>query len=118
MLIARMNIAASGVGLPEFDQGVWDRPTVFIEYAARHDDPFAHGLALVLAGEVGISGQDLLVSVHRTRHFRQRVRHENERLPWRAFQRRYIRRIEARRLGALFLATVRNRIGQSDLPIS
>src|ERR1700682_4022843 len=117
MLVAMMDITAGGVRLPDFHEGARYRTAVFVEHASRDDNPLALRLALVLAGKVGIVGHDFIVPIDRSRHFRKRLRHENERLPRRALYRRYIRRVEARWLVALFLAAVGNRIGQSSLPL-
>src|SRR5580692_3107957 len=44
MIIDNMSIAASGVCLPDFDECIAQRPSAFIEHAARDDDSFPLGL--------------------------------------------------------------------------
>jgi len=52
VLVVFVKIPASCVGLPDFDEGVADRPAVFIENSAADGDEFAEWLALVLAGQI------------------------------------------------------------------
>jgi hypothetical protein len=47
-----MGIAAAGVGLPNFDERVRERISIFIDHAARDDDALADGLGVMLLGEV------------------------------------------------------------------
>ena len=46
MLIDDMDVAAAGIGLPEFDQRIRHAAAVFVEHVAVHDDAFADRLAL------------------------------------------------------------------------
>ena len=52
MLIDDMDVAAAGIGLPQFDQRVRHAAAVFIEHVAVHDDALAERLALALKREV------------------------------------------------------------------
>ena len=58
MLVALVDVAAGGVGLPDLDQRVRHRPAVAVEHAAGDDDALAQRLAVVLAGEVGVGRGD------------------------------------------------------------
>ena len=51
MPVELVNVASRGVGLPDLDQAVPDRPAVAVEHA-RDDDALPQRLALVLAGQV------------------------------------------------------------------
>ena len=80
MLVANMDIASTGIGLPEFDQRVGHAASVFIEHMAMDDDALADRLAFVLGGEIGIAGAHGLVAVDRAGQFRQRMAHDDQRL--------------------------------------
>jgi hypothetical protein len=41
MLIALVKIAAGRIGLPDFDECVWDGTAVVVEYLACDDDPLS-----------------------------------------------------------------------------
>src|SRR5712691_9348087 len=55
-LIPLVQVAASGVGLPDLQQGVRHRLTMIVEYAASHNDTLPNGLAASpgVAREIGI----------------------------------------------------------------
>src|ERR1700730_2887338 len=63
MLVADMDIAAAGVGLPDLEQGIRYAAAVLIQHMAVHDDAFAERLALVLCGEIMIALAHGLVAV-------------------------------------------------------
>ena len=48
MLIDDVDVAAAGIGLPQFDQRVGHAAAVLVEHMAVHDDALAERLALVL----------------------------------------------------------------------
>src|ERR1700682_6150383 len=48
MLVDDMDVAAAGIGLPQFDQRIRHAAAVFIEHMAVHDDALAKRLALAL----------------------------------------------------------------------
>src|SRR6185437_12759579 len=52
MLVDNMDIAAAGIGLPQFDQRIRHAAAVFIEHMPMHDDTLTERLALVLDGEI------------------------------------------------------------------
>ncbi len=49
MLIVLVEVAAGGIGLPDFNEGAANGPAIFIDNAAGHFNAFAKRLALVLA---------------------------------------------------------------------
>ena len=59
MLVALVDVAAAGVGLPDLDQLAGDRPAVAVEHPAGHDDALADRLAAVLDGQVGLERADV-----------------------------------------------------------
>ena len=76
MLVDDVDVAAAGIGLPEFDQRVGHAAAVFIQHMAVHDDALAERLAVVLDGEIVIVLAHRLVAVDRPGQFRQRMAHE------------------------------------------
>ena len=56
VLVLGVCIAAGGVRLPNFDQGVRNRAAVFVEHAAGHDDSFAESLAAVEVRQIVFAG--------------------------------------------------------------
>ena len=80
MLVDDVDVAAAGVGLPDFDQRIGHAAAVLVEHMAVHDDAFAERLALVLDGEIVIVLAHRLVAVDRAGQFRQRVPHQDQRL--------------------------------------
>ena len=80
MLILRMRIAASRIGLPYLDEGVGNRTAIFIEDASADDDPLADSLAAIEMREVDIAGADELAFEARSGDFGQRMLDPNERL--------------------------------------
>ena len=60
VLVALVDVAAGGVGLPDLDQLADDRPAVAVEHPAGDDHPLAHRLAAVLDGQVGLERVDVL----------------------------------------------------------
>ena len=99
MLVANMDIASAGIGLPEFDQCVGHAASVFIQHMAMHDDALSDRFALVLGGEIGIARAYGLVAVHRAGQFRQRVAHDDQRLGRRTLHRALVVRRQPRRMG-------------------
>src|SRR3954466_14785117 len=73
MLIADMDVAAAGIGLPDLDQRVRDAAAVLVTDMAVHDDALAERFALVLGGEVAVALAHGLVAVDRAGQLRQRV---------------------------------------------
>src|ERR1700748_3612104 len=55
VLVAGVNVAATGIGLPEFHQRVRPAAAVLVEHMAMHDDALADRLALVLRGEIVVA---------------------------------------------------------------
>ena len=55
MLVDDVDVAAAGIGLPDFDQRIRHRPPVLVEHAAVHDDALAERLARVLLGQVVVA---------------------------------------------------------------
>jgi len=55
MLVADMDVAAAGIGLPDLDQRVGHAATVLVEHMAVHDDALADRLAAVLGGEIVVA---------------------------------------------------------------
>jgi hypothetical protein len=98
MLIDDMDVAAAGIGLPEFDQRVRHAAAVFIEHVAVHDDAFADRLSLALNGEVVIVRAHRLVAVDRPGQFRQRVTHRDQRLRRRTLDRALVAGRQPRRM--------------------
>ena len=91
VLIDRVGVAAGGVGLPDFDERVGKRLSVFIDDAAGNDDAFAEGLGGVLLGEIEGFSVDEVVAEDRAGDFGDRVGEVDERLGWGAFLRRDVR---------------------------
>ena len=74
MLVDDMDVAAAGIGLPDFDQRIRHAAAVFVQHMAVHDDALAERLALVLGGEIVVVLAHRLVAVDRPGQFRQRMR--------------------------------------------
>src|ERR1700730_8944001 len=91
-LISLMQVAAGGVGLPDLQQGVRNRLSTFVEYAASHDDTLTNGLApgTGIACEIGIRRGNRADSWPRPRQLRNGERHIDERKRWCAAARRLI----------------------------
>ena len=87
MLIDIVHVAAAGIGLPDFHQGIGHRALVLVEHVAVHDDALAQGLALVLLGEIVVALLDRVMAEGRTGELGQRVRHDDQRLRRRALHR-------------------------------
>src|SRR6185437_8251915 len=51
MLVAHMDVAAAGIGLPKLDQRIRNAPAILIQDMTMDDDAFAERLALVLRGK-------------------------------------------------------------------
>ena len=73
-------IAAGGIRLPDLDQRVANRSSIFIEHTTRHHHPLAHWRRPVLRGQIMIEWTDAVVTIHRTTELGQRLRNDNERL--------------------------------------
>src|ERR1700736_4695825 len=52
MLVADVDIAAAGIGLPDFEQRIRHAAAVFIQYMTVYDDALAERLAFVLDGKI------------------------------------------------------------------
>ena len=65
VLVALVDVAAAGVGLPDLDELVPHRPAVAVEDPAGDDHPLADRLAAVLDGQVGLERVDVAVPEHR-----------------------------------------------------
>ena len=65
VLVALVDVAAGGVGLPDLDELVAHRPAVAVEHATGHDHPLAHRLAGVLDGQVGLERVEVPLTEHR-----------------------------------------------------
>jgi len=65
VLVADVNIAPAGIGLPDFNQRVGHAASVFVKHMAVHDDAFADRLAFVLHGEIVVACAHGLVAVDR-----------------------------------------------------
>ena len=62
MLVALVDVAPTGVGLPHLDELMRDRPAFAVGHAARDDNALAHGLGGMLDREVGLQRVDILVA--------------------------------------------------------
>src|SRR5207248_5484288 len=51
VLVADVDIAAAGIGLPDLEQRIRHAAAVFVQHMAVHDDALAERLAFVLGGE-------------------------------------------------------------------
>ena len=69
VLIDGMCVAPGRVGLPDFHEGVRQRSTVLVGNAARDDDAFTDGFAVVLPGKIERFYIDEFFAEHRTRDF-------------------------------------------------
>lgn len=49
-LIESVEISAGGVGLPDFDEGVWNWASIFVQDLSANDDAWADGSAAMLLG--------------------------------------------------------------------
>ena len=106
MLIDIVRVAAGRVRLPELDQCVGHRASVFVEHAAGHDDALAQCLATGKAREVGVAWADQLGARTRPGYLGERVRDPNRRVPGRSFVRTHIGRVVVRRIDSLRRAPV------------
>ena len=77
--VLRVRVPAGGIGLPDLDQRLGDRPAVLVENPAGDDDAFAERLAGVLPGQVVIRRPGIAVAVHRTGDLRERLRDDHQR---------------------------------------
>ncbi len=60
MIVNRVCVPASRVGLPDLDQCVRNGPAVGVEDTAGHDDPLAERLGRVPRGQIAVRGGDPL----------------------------------------------------------
>ena len=74
VLIDRVGVAACGVGLPDFDERVRQRLSVFIDDAAGDDDALAERLGGMLLGEIEGFYVDEVVAEDRAGDFGNCVR--------------------------------------------
>jgi hypothetical protein len=75
VLIALVHIAAGGVRLPDFEQGMGYRPSGFVEHAAFDDDAFAERFAVDggVLREVAVQRVHVRMPVNRPGQFGQRL---------------------------------------------
>lgn len=62
VIVARVTIAASCVGLPDLDERSGDGPAILVEHASGHDDALTLWLALALACKVVVGFADRAVA--------------------------------------------------------
>ena len=67
MLVDLVQVAAGGVGLPDLDQRVADRPAVARRARGRDDDALAERLAGVLAREIVVAAAERSLAEDRAR---------------------------------------------------
>ena len=65
VLVALVDVAPGGVGLPDLDQLTAHRSTVAVQDAAGDPHPLAHGLPRVLHGQVGLHPGEVALAEHR-----------------------------------------------------
>ena len=65
MLVALVDVAAAGVGLPDLHELMTDRVAVAVHDPPGDLHPLADRLTAVLQGEVGLAGLDLVLPEHR-----------------------------------------------------
>lgn len=87
VLIVLVQIAARGVGLPDFDERVAHRAAVFVDDAAADDDAFSERMTGVLAGQIVVGVLDDRMAENRAGDFGKRTRHKNWRMRRRTFER-------------------------------
>lgn len=63
VLILHMQISPGGVSLPDFDQGVRNGASIFIEHTAGDEDALTQRIARVLASEIVIRFADRIVPI-------------------------------------------------------
>lgn len=97
-LIVPMPVTSTGIGLPNFQQGIGNRLPILIDYAATHNDPRTDRLTRVCKSHIVIALGNCILAEDRAGDFRKRVREKYESLRGRALHRRFIRRIKIRRL--------------------
>ena len=78
VLVADVNVAPAGIGLPYLDQRVRHAAAVLVKHMAVHDDALAERLAGVLARQVIVALAHGLVAIDRAGQFRQRVAHRDQ----------------------------------------
>src|SRR6185312_14356969 len=103
MLVADMDIAAAGIGLPDLDQCIRHAAAVFVDHMAMHDDALPERLAGMLPREIGVAVAHGLVAVDRPGQFRQRVAHRDQRLVRPALDRTLVARRQWQRMGLVTL---------------
>ena len=62
VLVALVDVATTGVGLPDLDELVPDRAAVAVDHPPGHLHPLADRLAVVLHGQVGLAGADVALA--------------------------------------------------------
>ena len=80
VLIDFVRVASRGVGLPDLDEGVRQRPSALIEDTALQDDPLSKRFPRMLPSQIVIHRPHAAVRINWSRSFRQRLRHDDERL--------------------------------------
>lgn len=119
VLIHAVLIPAGGVGLPDFDESVRDRASVFVKDATADDNAFTERFGVMLAGKVERFGIHSGSRDGWACDFGKRMREVDERLGRSTFNGRNVRRVEVIGLGAGFRPTVSGNTGhEGDLQVS
>ena len=119
VLVVLVDIASGGVGLPDLDQRVGQRATIFVQHPAGDDDALAQRLAIDprILRHVVIQRANALMAVDRSGQFRQRLFQRDQRLGRPAQHRRFVVRINIGRL-ADPVARAEGSVGGHGLPPS
>ena len=105
VLPQRLN-ANCGIGLPDLNQHVALRASIFIQYPTAHNDAFSHWFPMVLPGQVERLWIACLEPKSRPCNFAERLRNADQTLSWRPRLRRYIWRVEVLWMGAICGITI------------
>jgi hypothetical protein len=81
-LIALVRVPASGIGLPDLDQRMRDRPLIFVKDAARHDNPLSDRWPGMVNRQVVIMRGHSGVAIDGRAQLGERLRNDDERLMW------------------------------------
>ena len=81
VLVLLVSVAAAGVGLPDLDQRVFQRPAELIVHVAVDDDPLAdrHAALGVVEDQVVVERAELVGAKDRRGHFRERLLQRDQR---------------------------------------
>src|SRR5712692_567718 len=100
VLVDFVQVTSRGVGLPDFDECVRNRPAVFIQHPSAHDDPFAERLTGMLPRQVAGFHIDGFASKDRAGYLGERMWHWDQGFLWRSLDGRHVRRMQVIRLGS------------------